>query len=303
MKTFTKILKWLGLIIGIILVFAFAGYLYISNQAESRFNKTYEVSLQPLEYSSDSLTLALGKHLSVIKGCADCHGSNFQGGYVINDAPVGVVYAPNLTKGKGGKTANYTDDDWVRSIKHGVNPEGKPLWIMPSYEYDVLSEEDLAAIITYVKSREPVDSEPVQNSLGPIGKILLNFDKIPLLAAEKINHGPKEIVKRVVPEETAAYGEYLITSCIGCHRDNLKGGEPIAPGFPPVPDITPAGKLAKYTEDDFMKMLRTGVAQDGHQVDAKDMPWTMTKEFNDLEIKAIFKYLKTLPAGEAVAKM
>jgi mono/diheme cytochrome c family protein len=255
-----------------------------------------------LQFTTDSSKLALGKHLSIIKGCTECHGSKFQGGFIINDPKVGVVYAPNLTRGKGGKVAHYTDEDWVRSVKHGVNPAGKGLWIMPSHEYDLLSEEDLAAVISYVKIQEPVDSEPVPNSLGPLGRVLLNFDKLPLLAAEEINHGPKETVKKVAIEETTAYGEYLITSCIGCHRNDLKGGEPIAPGFPKVPDITPSGKLVKYTEADFIQILRTGIAEDGRQVNPKDMPWTMTKELTDLEIRAIYKYLQSLSSGKSVSE-
>ncbi|MDQ3394107.1 MAG: cytochrome c [Bacteroidota bacterium] len=301
MKTSLKILKWLGITLVFVLIFGFIGFLIINSRIESRISKTYEVSLNPLEIPSDSLTLALGKHLSVIKGCTDCHGSNFQGGFVINDPPVGVVYAPNLTKGKGGKIENYTEKDWIRSIKHGVNPTGKALWIMPSYEYDVLSEEDLVALISYVKSREPIDSEPVQNSLGPVGKVLLNFDKIHLLSAEKINHGPKEMVKKVKVEETAAYGQYLITSCIGCHRDDLKGGAPIAPGFPDVPNITLSGKLASYSDEDFIKMMQKGITPEGRQTDAKEMPWSMTKGFTDLEIKAILKYLKSLPDDKSIA--
>ncbi|CAN5126887.1 hypothetical protein BH23BAC1_BH23BAC1_29840 [soil metagenome] len=223
MKILGKVLKWAGIVIIVILLIALAGYLYIYNQTEKRFHKKYEVTLKPIEFRQDSATYALGKHLSVIRGCIDCHGDRLQGGFVINDPPVGVVYAPNLTAGKGSKTTNYTDEDWIRSIKHGVNPEGKALWIMPSYEYDLLSEEDLAALILYVKNAEPVDGEMVLSEIGPVGRILTNFDKIPLLAAEMIDHGPKEGIAAVKPEETAAYGKYMSTSCIGCHRDNLQG--------------------------------------------------------------------------------
>lgn len=301
MKTLTKTLKWLGIIIGALLIIAVVAFVIIYNETEERLNKTYEVSLRSIELPSDSATLALGKHLSVIKGCTECHGSKFEGGFVINDPAVGVVFAPNLTRGKGGKVVNYTDEDWIRSIKHGVNPSGKPLWIMPSYEFDLLSEEDLSALISYVKIQEPVDSEPIKNELGPVGRILLKFDKIDLLTAEKIYHGPKDIVKKVEVEETAEYGKYLITSCIGCHRENLKGGEPIAPGFPPVPDITPAGRLAKYSDTSFINVLRTGVTKEGRMLNPKDMPWTMTKEFSDLEIRAIYKYLKTLNENQSEA--
>ncbi|CAN5126558.1 hypothetical protein BH23BAC1_BH23BAC1_29830 [soil metagenome] len=69
----------------------------------------------------------------------------------------------------------------------------------------------------------------------------------------------------------------------------------MAPGFPTVPDITPKGHVGKYSEAEFTTILRTGITPDGRQIDPKNMPWTLTKEFSDLEIKALYKYLQSLP--------
>lgn len=65
-------------------------------------------------------------------------------GRVFLDEPaIGRFVASNLTRGKGGVGASYTDDDWVRAIRHGVGPDGKALLIMPSQEFFNLSDADV----------------------------------------------------------------------------------------------------------------------------------------------------------------
>jgi len=97
-------------------------------------------------------------------------------------------------------------------------------------------------------------------------------------------------------EPTAKYGEYLAIGCTGCHGPTLSGGK--IPGAPPewkpAANITPEG-IGRYSEDDFMRILRTGKRPDGSAVDSA-MPWRLTKEMTDVELKAVFAYLKTVPA-------
>ncbi len=95
------------------------------------------------------------------------------------------------------------------------------------------------------------------------------------------------------PEFSAGYGQYVAVLCVGCHRENYKDSEAVVPGSP---DITPNGNLGKWTENQFMNTLHTGVTPEGKKLNPKDMPWNMTKEFTDTEIKSVYLFLKNLPA-------
>ena len=107
---------------------------------------------------------------------------------------LGLVPAPNITMGKGGLSpaaATFTDEDYVRAIRHGIGKEGKTLKLMPSYEYNPLSKKDLGALIAYLKSRPPVDKEMPAIALKPVAYVLTHLDKLPLVVAEKVNHTAK----------------------------------------------------------------------------------------------------------------
>jgi hypothetical protein len=75
----------------------------------------------------------------------------------------------------------------------------------------------------------------------------------------------------------------------------------VAPGFPPVPDITATGGPASGRKPQFIRTLRTGVRPDGHRMRNEDMPWQMTREFSDLELKAIRLHLLSLPDKKILA--
>ena len=70
----------------------------------------------------------------------------------IDDPALGRVIAPNLTRGRGGVGATFSDADFVRAIRHGVDPSGRPLLIMPADDYTHFSDADLGMIIAYVRS-------------------------------------------------------------------------------------------------------------------------------------------------------
>ncbi|GEO06282.1 hypothetical protein AAE02nite_39460 [Adhaeribacter aerolatus] len=289
-----KFFKWTGIVLGSVIVLLLIGYAFIYFSVESRFNKKYEVAEQPITIPTDAATIALGEHIAAIKGCGDCHGQDFGGNVVIDDPALGLVTAPNITMGKGGLSSRhgtFTDQDYVRAIRHGLDKEGKSLKLMPSYEYQPLCKKDLAALIAYLKSRPAVDKEMPAIAMGPVGYVLANFDKLPLIVAEKVNHSAP-LEEEVHPTVTVAYGKYMAVSCQGCHGSNYQGGAPIIPGSPLVPNITGKGKLSNWTEDQFIQTLRTGVTPEGKKLDPKYMPWPMAKEFTDTEIKALYLFLK-----------
>lgn len=290
-----KILKILFIALGSIVLVLAAFYAFVHFSVDHRINQVYaDIPAESFTIPNDSSSLALGAHLAVTKGCTDCHGPDLAGRVMIDDPALGRIVTANLTRGKGGIGGKLTDEDWIRALRHGISHDFKPLLVMPSEEYTHLTQEDLGALIAYCKSMPAVDRELPDHDLRPVGRLLTHFDKLPLLSVEVIDHHlkAKPSIEKVV---SAEYGAYLAVTCKGCHKPDFKGGDPIIPGSPQVADITATGNLSKWTEDQFMQVLRTGKTPEGKALDNEFMPWKMTASYSDDELKSLYLYLKSCP--------
>ena len=283
-----KILKWTGITIGclVILVLLFSATVYF--KTESRANKTYTFKVQKLTIPTDSANYKLGAHVAAVRGCNDCHAG---GGKAFFDDknPIALLYSANLTNGKGG--INYTDEDWLRALRHGIGKDGKTLWFMPvQHTSGNLSNKELAALISYLKQQPAVDIIHPKKSFNPLGRMLTFLDKFPMFTAEIIDHNAS-FPDEIKPEISKAYGQYMATVCTGCHGANLKGGPGHSPGEPLVPDISSTGNIKNWTSDQFITVLHTGKTPDGRML-TEFMPWnTLGKAQNDDELKAVYLYL------------
>ncbi|MEP6731342.1 MAG: c-type cytochrome [bacterium] len=291
-------LKRLGYVLGGIVALVVLTAAGVYGVSEARYRKQYAIAPQPLTIRSDSASVARGAHLvTSLGGCVDCHGENLAGKKMFDDPAIGRVYAMNLTRGKGGIGATMSDVDFVRAIRHGVAPDGRALKIMPSSDYMNFSDEDLAAVIAYVKSVPAVDNEQPATSVGPVGRALFVTGKMPLLHAERIDHGRLHLAS-VPASPTAEYGAYLASiGCKGCHGPALAGGKIIdgPPDWPPAANLTPAGPTKDYSEEQFRTALREGKRPDGTSLNTV-MPVRVLKRLTDDEIRAIYLYLHALPA-------
>ncbi|MDX1613550.1 MAG: cytochrome c [Candidatus Promineifilaceae bacterium] len=294
-----RALKWVGIVLGSLiglLIIAYVAVVIIVNQ---RANREYDVPAADLTIPTDAESIAEGQRLIAIRGCSGCHGNDYSGQLLIDDPALGTFYTANLTGGAGSRTAEFTAADWDRAIRHGVGPDGKPLWVMPSQEYARISNQDLSLMIAYLESLPAVDNERPEQRLGPMGHVLVATGQLPAFSAEVIDHDnpPPDVVEA---EVSVAYGEYLATTCTGCHGENFAGG-PI-PGAPPdhphSANLTPGGELANWTEEDFINTLRTGVTPEGEQLDPEVMPWPIAEQMTDEDLRAIWLYLQSLDPVE-----
>ena len=71
----------------------------------------------------------------------------------------------------------------------------------------------------------------------------------------------------------------------------------MVPGAPAAPDITPAA-LHVWTERDFTTLMRTGRRPDGSPLHPI-MPWTSYRWMADEELRALWRYLRSVPATAA----
>jgi hypothetical protein len=284
-----KILKWTGIITGSLVLLLCIFYTVVYFKTEARANKIYTVSIQQLIIPTDSASYALGAHVAAVRGCNDCHSG---GGIAFFDDknPIALLHSANLTSGKGG--IQYTDQDWIRALRHGLGKDGKSLWFMPSQHTSAgLSNTELGALICYLKKLPPVDNVHPQKTFKPLGRLLTFLNKFPMFTAEAIDHTINTYPEEVKPEATAAYGKYLAISCSGCHGPAYKGGPSHGDNEPPIPDLTSTGHLGIWKSEQFITALQTGKTPEG-RVLSDFMPWkSIGKANTELELKAIYLFL------------
>lgn len=280
--------------LSVLLLVLLSAVLIINLKFNSKKEKSFALpEIESWEIDRSDTSVELGGRLSVFRGCADCHGANLGGKLFLDDPMIGKIYTPNITRGKGGLPADWSTTDWVRALKHGVKRDGKSLLIMPSYETTHMSRQDMGAVIAYIEQVQPVDAEWGETEMKPLGKLLALLDELPTFIAEKIDHTAK-LVPAMEVGPTAAYGEYLAVTCTGCHRTDFRGGKHPVPGLPDVTNITGHGELANYRFADFKLALTTGKRPNGSSMNAEAMPWPMLTVLNDVELEALFIYLKSL---------
>ena len=291
-----KALKVVIYIVGTLIVIGAILAFTAQMLSERKRQRVIDVKVTPLAYVSDEASLARGKHLFLSRGCAECHGEN-GGGHVVIDQGGMYIKSPNITPGAGSVVAKYTEADWVRSIRHGVNPARHPMSLMPSSDYNQVTDVDLAALIAYTRSLPPVAGEGAAIRFPLIVKALYAVGKIKD-DAETIDHTrpPPQPVPDAV---TAENGAYLAHLCAGCHGDKFSGG-PIPgtpPEWPPAANLTPGegSAMVRYdAPEKFLAMIRTGKRPDNSAVSAV-MPFPTLKNMSDTELGALYVYLKTLP--------
>lgn len=209
--------------------------------------------------------------------------------------------APNLTPDADTGAGRWSDDALARAIREGVSHDGRALFpMMPYVNYRQMSDEDLAAVIAYLRSLPAVRREnPATAVPFPVNRFINNVPE-PLTGAV-----PEPDIS--MPEKRGAYLTTL-ASCSDCHTprdergqylEHLKfaGGNLIEhqPTWKPraTSNITPGvNGIPYYTEELFIEMLRTGRVRERKIADV--MPWAHYRHMTDADLKAIFAYLKTV---------
>lgn len=276
---------------------------FVLVRSNAALKKTYTITPRAVPIPTDAAALARGRHIAETRGCADCHGPDYGGAKIVEDGAMGRIHGVNLTRGQGSRIASFKDEDWVRAIRHGVGPDGRGLFLMPSGEYAFLSDQDLGEVIAYLKAVPAVDREKVTLALGPVSRALLAFSPAKFIGAEVIDHaraGPPAVAKG----PTVEYGRYMAAACMGCHGPNFSGGKIDVgpPDWPEAANLTPhpAGRLARWSEADFIKAIRTGQRPDGSRINPV-MPLAFGG-MDEIELQALWAYFRTLPPVEQGAR-
>lgn len=241
--------------------------------------------------------IARGEYLANIS-CIGCHGSYTEGsdtatyplagGFNISEEEgfgfIGAIITENLTP--GGKLAEYSDGELFRSLRSGVDRDGHLLAFMPVLPYSQLSDEDLKALIAFMRA------QPAVPSAGATGDHT-NFIGLVFFGAGMFPSGtPVNGILTAPPVgATAEYGEYVATfgECRGCHGPDMTGTEAsaFAPAVPSARVFVGAVTLAE-----FIQTMRTGVRPNGSEL---DMPWQNASKMTDEDLAALYAYLTAKP--------
>lgn len=292
-----RVFKWIGIVLGSLigLVLLAVAVLYFIGNA--RLNKTYDFPPSNVVIPTDEASIEYGRHRAETL-CQGCHGADLSG---INDwfsaGPLGTIDSANLTSGEGGFGREVaSDEDYVRAIRHGIDPEGKPIFMPAVVSTANLSDEDLGAIIAYVKSVPPVDHQTNGQNFTPLAKIMLAAGVLGQLPVESVSH---EVHVSAPPRGVSVeYGEYMVNTndCRICHGPQLNGGPFPDPTIKLIsPNLTPGGEPGFWTVEQFIATIRTGTTPSGHDLNPDRMPWKDFRFMSDDELNAIFMYLQSLP--------
>ena len=325
MRKALKILAW---ILGILIVAALGAYAWAYSAATKSYNTRWTphddsfpipfplgaeeaaalvqqrqaagVNEPPSQAEMDALALerarARGKHIIESRtNCNGCHGRDFGGTVVIDNPLVGYWAAPNLTTGKGSVTAGFEAKDWDHAVRHALRHDLRSS-SMPSGEFLNLSDHELSDIVAYIRSRPPVDRTMAPVRLGPVFAFVVATQRQRNLVAFSIDHQKPHAVEPPPPAPSVEFGRHIAQVCTSCHGPNLSGGKVQGdPNMPIVANLTPHETgLKDWTEADFMRALHDGKRKDGTDISPM-MPWKAYGQMTDVELKAVWAYLRTLP--------
>jgi cytochrome c553 len=291
-----RVLIGVGGLLSVVVIGAGAFVGYNVHRYNSSMDQVYDVPVPAIQRSTDPVVLARGKHLAEsVAACAtgDCHGESLGGGKTIEAGPVGTFTGPNVSE--GGLGIAYSDGELFRLVRHGIKKDGRSLRFMPAHEIGWLPDDDITAMISYVRTVPPSSKENGPMQIGLLAKVLDRFDMFVLDVARRIDHDKPELGPP--PSPTAAYGRFLAKGCMGCHGETFGGGPiPGAPPEMPVPlNLTPdTTGLAGWKYEDFTRLLDTGIRKNGKKLDPF-MPLAAYSKLDDTERKALWAYIETLP--------
>ena len=302
------------LVVGVALLVVIAGgAVFVASRQNLRFDTPYP----NVTRSSDSAIVERGRYIvRDVAPCAACHGDPAQraafasgdavplsGGFVF-DIPPGQFYTRNLTPDEETGLGKVSDSAIARALRSGVGHDGRAL--LPFMEMQGLADDDLQAVVSYLRTQAPVRNPVPAHQFNLLGKVV----KATALAKPV---GPSATPPVRAPRgASVGTGRYLAESvalCWACHTErNQMTGALTGPRFggttgftesddpthswspPNITSDPETGRLGKLTEDQFVARFRQG-----RVIPGSPMPWQAFSRMADDDLRAIYRYLKTVP--------
>ena len=317
-----RILKWLGIVVAVVLALGGVAYAWVS----ATWNGDYAAMARPaIVASTDPAVIAHGEYVfHAVAHCSVCHGGpkgparkrgdrpSMAGGLIFHADPFGTFVARNLTSDRETGVGAQSDADLARAVRSGVDHQGR---FLPFMKLGVgpIADEDLTALISYVRTLPPVRRQEEPEVWGLLGKYL---------AATNLKPAPHVPPPYAPPaaEPSVARGAYLANGpamCRFCHtrhdamagfvetRPPFSGGDTEQDETDPTseiqaPNLTPdptSSPIAAWDEATFLTRFRGGKVFAGSR-----MPWESFAEMTDADVRSLYRYFRSLPPVAAAAR-
>jgi mono/diheme cytochrome c family protein len=312
----SKVLKIAGIALGALVAMVVAALVYF----ELTYKKDFSgVPLPPIVASQDPEVIRQGEYLvNSFAHCQACHQQHefaherkpnpdmkdFGAGYEMVAGPFGTFRPANLSSHPEFGIGKMSDGQLARAIRHGVDRNGR-LAPMMSLAVGNMSNEDLTAVVSYLRTLPPKATPVAPDEWGIIAKVL---------AGSFTPHDEPPIAHVPPGGVSIERGRYLANGpgfCYGCHTAldmstfKLTGarfsGEPTAEPDPfdpasefVVPNLTPdkeTGWIARWTEDAFVVRFKQG----GRIYKGSKMPWENYARATEDDLRSVYRYLMSLP--------
>jgi mono/diheme cytochrome c family protein len=296
----------------LVLLLAAAALLLIALQLG--WARRHDAPYPPVRATTDAGVIARGRYLVYgPAACAYCHRPKadwprlargdtppLSGSHEF-PLPFGAILSSNLTSDRETGLGAASDSAIARVLRYGIKRDGHAA--VPIMEFQNLSDDDLVAIVSFLRTQPAVRQRPPPHRLTFFGRLLLGVLLTP--------SGPSQPPPRVSPSgSTVARGRYLandVAACVSCHTDRQRGtlvGPPFAGGqrmdfagdstrVLVPPNLTPeptTGRVASWSEDVFVARFRQGPT-----IPETIMPWGAYSRMTDDDLRAIYRYLRSLP--------
>lgn len=253
-----------------------------------------------------------GEYLARAGLCIDCHtdsdndGRELAGGNPIK-TPFGTIYSTNITPDQETGIGKWTDDEFLRAMRHGIGRNGEHLF--PAFPYTAfthMTDEDVLAIKAYLFSVDPVQQQNKPPDMKPpySWRILLK-------AWNWLYLQPGPFVPVAQKSEQWNRGAYLVEAvvhCGQCHtprdvagglkRDLYMAGAIDGPEGELAPNITPHPEtgLGDWSVDDMVYFLKEAIKPDGDNVQGlmEEVIVHGYKHMTDDDLTAIAEYVHSL---------
>jgi mono/diheme cytochrome c family protein len=313
MKRFAK---WGGIVLGVIVLAAtgLVGWVQVTWSADHP-----DTPLPAIAATDDPETIARGEYIvQAVAHCSTCHqpaeytdarrlvpGAPLEGGYTILAGPFGTFTAANITPHADG-IGGMTDGEIARVVRHGVNRSGRLSPVM-HLAVGPMSDEDLTAVVSWLRAQEPVAGRRVDSKFGILGKALAGrFEP-------RMDAAPAHVPAGGISVERGRYLADGPAMCAGCHTptDPMAGFAPTGPAYSggvpeadavnagfeiTAPNLTPdprTGHIARWTEDQFVARFASG-----RVIDGSIMPWEAFGLMTEEDVRSIYRYLRTIAPVE-----
>lgn len=314
MKWLKRILKVLAALLALAALAALALFIYV----QVKYNVDYPSTPMPqITARKDAETIKRGEYIvHAVAHCSTCHGpadlvqqnlldttKPLIGGGTWEMGMFGTFVARNLTSDAATGIGARTDGQLARMIRHAVDSRGK---LSPFMRLGVgpMSDEDLTAVISYLRTLTPLEAKRPDYELGFLGKVVM-LDLRP-----RMTPAPAHVPEGQISIERGKYLAEGPAMCAGCHtpRDPMSGFSPTGPLFsgeneaeedklnpgqeiiPPnlTPDPT-TGHIVAWTEDTFVARFKAG-----RVVKGSVMPWDAFQQMTETDVRSIYRFLKSL---------